>query len=411
MSKVLFLSITSHGHMNPMMGLAEELINQGEEITFFSSDEFRKSIEEIGADFICYKEDMNLFQKKQGDGSNDQIKKKPGMGLLSALLNPEKFIDNLLIQIEGLKFDYIVFSAAYPYAHVIAQILKIPAISSFAVFATLKDLMKKQQPMGSGDKGRGPMGMTSEVMTDFKKLRKDLIEKYHVEIAEDMFSLLFNKGDLNIIYTSKYFVPNIENYDDSYIFVGPPIYKKKYNVEFPFDKLEGKKVIYISMGTIFGNHSDELNQIFFKSFGDTDAVVVMAAYNVDTSKYEVPENFIIKNYVPQLEILKYSSVAITHAGMNSIGDLLYNKVPFVSIPLGADQFYLSNRAGELGATIVLDVNNLSPEILRSSVEKVLSDSGYQENIKKISDSFVEAGGYQKAVEEIFKLKVEKDICV
>ena len=45
MSKVLFLSIPSHGHMNPMMGLANELVSQGEEVTFFSSEEFKKPIE------------------------------------------------------------------------------------------------------------------------------------------------------------------------------------------------------------------------------------------------------------------------------------------------------------------------------------------------------------------------------
>ena len=398
MSKVLFLSIPSHGHMNPTLGLAAELIRQGETITFFSAEEFRATIEEIGAEFKCYKEDLNLFQKKSSGG------------LAAAFLQPEKFIFDLLEQIKDYKFDYIVYSAAYPYAHVIAQILKIPAVSSFAVFATLQELLPKhnltEAPLS---KGKGPMGMSPEVMEGFKEVRQSLIGQYQVEIAEDMFQLLFNKGDLNIIYTSKYFIPHLENYDDSYIFIGPPVYNKKYTVEFPFEKLEGKKVIYISMGTIFSNHSAELNQLFFKSFADFDGVVVMAAYQVDLSLYEIPDNFIIREYVPQLEILKYTTVAITHSGMNSIGDLLYHKVPFVAIPLGADQFYLANRAQELGATIVLDIKNLTTELLKDAVQKVLTNPDYLKNINKISDSFIQAGGYEKAADEIFKLKKEKGI--
>lgn len=398
MSKVLFLSIPSHGHMNPTLGLAAELIRQGETITFFSAEEFRATIEEIGAEFKCYKEDLNLFQKKSSGG------------LAAAFLQPEKFIFDLLEQIKDYKFDYIVYSAAYPYAHVIAQILKIPAVSSFAVFATLQELLPKhnltEAPLS---KGKGPMGMSPEVMEGFKEVRQSLIDQYQVEIAEDMFQLLFNKGDLNIIYTSKYFIPHLENYDDSYIFIGPPVYNKKYTVEFPFEKLEGKKVIYISMGTIFSNHSAELNQLFFKSFADFDGVVVMAAYQVDLSLYEIPDNFIIREYVPQLEILKYTTVAITHSGMNSIGDLLYHKVPFVAIPLGADQFYLANRAQELGATIVLDIKNLTTELLKDAVQKVLTNPDYLKNINKISDSFIQAGGYEKAADEIFKLKKEKGI--
>lgn len=385
MSNVLFLSMPSHGHMNSSLGLAEVLVSRGEKVTFFSAEEFKTAVKEVGAEFRCYRQDLNIFQKKRGKG------------LATALLEPGKYIDDLLQDVSGLKFDYLIFSAAYPYASTISKILDIPSISSFAVFATLNELFK-------GKPAQGMMGMNPEVMAEFKLVRQNLMAKYQVEIPENLFDLFFNKGDLNIIYTSEYFIPNLKNYDDSFIFIGPPIYKKQYQVDFPFEKLEGKQVIYISMGTIFSNHSIELNNLFFKSFAGMDVVVVMAAYQVDVSRYEIPENFIIRNYVPQLELLKYASVAITHAGMNSIGDLLYYNIPFVSIPLGADQFFLANRAAELGATIVLDANNLSPESLKAAVEQVGQDPAYRKNIKKISDSFIEAGGYDKAADEIFKLK-------
>ncbi|WP_316802299.1 macrolide family glycosyltransferase [Pedobacter nototheniae] len=404
MSHILFLCIPSHGHVNPVIGLAGELINQGERITFFCSDEFKKSIEGIGADFKCYKEDLNIFQKK--NGTPDE---KPTSGLVSALLEPMKFIDDILVQIKNLEFDYIVFSSAYPYANVISQILDIPTVSSFAVFMTLKDLMAKKAEDPSTAGKQGFMGINAETTEIFKKVRQDLIQKYQVEIPDNMMDLFFNKGDLNIIYTSKYFVPDPDQYDDSFIFIGPPVYNKKYALDFPFEKLKGKKVVYISLGTVFSNHSDEINNIFFKTFADLDVVVVMAAYNIDLSRFNVPANFIVRNYVPQLKVLKYTSVAITHAGMNSIGDILYNNVPFISIPLGADQFFLANRAQELGATLVLDANNLTPEILKKSVEKVIENPNYLENIKKISNSFIESGGYKRAVEEIFKLKKRKGI--
>lgn len=412
MSNVLVLCIPSHGHVNPVLGLAAELINKGEKVTFFCSAEFRKSVEEIGADFKCYKEDLNIFQKT--DDKSSKVKKgKPGF--LAAILEPDKFIDDVLFQTKDLKFDYIIFSSAYPYANLIARKLNLPTVSSFAVFATLKDLFNKKtgswlQNFITSKTFRLKIYLLSLLFKNaFSKVRRHLAAKHHIAIPKDMLSQVLNKGDLNIIYTSKYFIPNPDNYDDSFIFVGPPIYNKKYEVDFPFEKLEGKKVIYISMGTVFSNYSEELNNLFFQSFGNTDAVVVMAAYRVDVSKYDIPANFIIRNYVPQLELLKYISVAITHAGMNSIGDLLYNNIPFVSIPLGADQFYLADRAQELGATITLDIKHLTPAILTDAVEKVLTNPEYAKNIRKISQSFIEAGGYKKAGEKIFQLKKEKGI--
>jgi MGT family glycosyltransferase len=218
--------------------------------------------------------------------------------------------------------------------------------------------------------------------------------------------LFSNTGDINLVYTSRYFIPESERdfFDDTFIFVGPPLYARKENLDFPFEKLKGKKVIYISLGTVFSKHNMGLYDIFFKSFADMDAVIVMAAYNVDLSKFEVPKNFIVRNFVPQNAILKYASAAVTHAGMNSISDLISNNIPFVAIPMAIDQPALAKRTVKLGAAISLDINEINPERLRKSVDTVLSNPSYLENIKKISRSFSETGGYKKAVEAIFRLK-------
>ena len=167
--------------------------------------------------------------------------------------------------------------------------------------------------------------------------------------------------------------------------------------------------MYISLGTVFNDTNDKFYDIFFKTFADVDVVVVMTAYNIDISKFKIPENFIVKNYVPQSEILKYADVAITHAGMNSASDLLYNNVPFVAIPIGADQPYMADRSSELGAAITLNKDTVTPKILKEAVRKVQTDPSYLENIKKISNSFKEAGGYKRALEEIAKFKKEKGI--
>jgi UDP:flavonoid glycosyltransferase YjiC (YdhE family) len=122
MSQVLFLSDPSQTDVRPILGLANELIARGEKVTFFSSDEFKAPIVEIGADFKAYTQDLNIFGEKETVSENE----KPKSGLISALLEPMKFIDDILVQIRGVKFDYAVFSPAYPYANIITQLLGIP---------------------------------------------------------------------------------------------------------------------------------------------------------------------------------------------------------------------------------------------------------------------------------------------
>ncbi|AIQ13708.1 macrolide family glycosyltransferase [Paenibacillus durus] len=404
MSKVLFLSIPAHGHVNPTLGLVNELINQGEEVTYFCTEEFKEKIEKTGAEFKSYKIE-SIFGNRKDNPPQDTGLARLFDNINEALKSSDKIIEDVLDQIKDKHFDYIMYTAMYPFGNAFAQILKIPSVSSFAVFATPKELMAQHKEFSNEE-----LMKNHPVMETYKKASKQLKEVYGVEMPDNLMSLFFNKGDINIAYTSKYFVSHPEYYDDSFKFIGPPIYDRQENLDFPFERLEGKKVVYISLGTVF-NTDTKLYELFFKTFADTDAVVVMTAYNVDLSEFDIPDHFIVRNFVPQSEILKYTDVAITHAGMNSTSDLLYNEVPFVAIPIGADQPYMAGRASELGAAISLDKDQLTPELLKDSVEKVLNDPSYVENIKKISDSFKQAGGYKKAVEEIFKLKKEKGILV
>jgi hypothetical protein len=76
-------------------------------------------VENIGADFKAYTRDLNIFKK------DEQEDEKPKSGLITSLLEPMKFIDDIVVQIRGLKFDYAVFSPSYPYASIITQLLGI----------------------------------------------------------------------------------------------------------------------------------------------------------------------------------------------------------------------------------------------------------------------------------------------
>ncbi|KLT64541.1 hypothetical protein [Pedobacter sp. BMA] len=120
MSQILLLSSPSQDDVNPILHLASELINRGEQVTFFSSDEFKRPIEDIGAEFKPYSKELDAFNKN--------AEEKPTSGLITALLEPMKFIDDIAVQIRGLKFDYAIFSPDYPYASIITRLLGIPRL-------------------------------------------------------------------------------------------------------------------------------------------------------------------------------------------------------------------------------------------------------------------------------------------
>ena len=71
------------------------------------------------------------------------------------------------------------------------------------------------------------------------------------------------------------------------------------------------------MGTILNKQFD-LYQKCFTALKDLDVKVVLNIGRKLTVEQlgNVPDNFIIRNYVPQLDVLRQTDVFISHCGMN-----------------------------------------------------------------------------------------------
>ena len=116
------------------------------------------------------------------------------------------------------------------------------------------------------------------------------------------------------------------------------------------------RLIYISLGTVFNQDAGLLREIL-RQFGQKHPVdgepyknenswnVVMvwnmerAGRNTDTRKDEWKhcDNFIIRPFVNQGEILKHADLFITAGGMNSIHEALYYGVPCLMCPQQGEQ--------------------------------------------------------------------------
>jgi MGT family glycosyltransferase len=396
MSNVLFLAAPSHGHVNPTLGLVHELVRRGEHVTYFASPPFKERIEAAGATFKAYAHDLDMFKGPPAPGQRS--------AMLDVLAHGAETIADIFAQTQYHRFHYLVHSAPFPFARPMARLLDVPTVSSLAVFAGLEPFFDRDaaatHPMLAPNPSR------DAVMT---QAAGDIARRFGVEVSTDFRDWIFNPGDLNLVYTSRLFAGDLPHFDDSYVYVGPPVHERHETHDFPLERLAGKRVLYISLGTVFGSRSPALWQAFIAAFARWDGVVVMAAYGLDTTAWRLPANFIVRPYVPQGEILKHATAAITHAGMNSISDLLAAEVPFVCLPMGADQPALAARAQALGATLVLDHASITAQQLEDAVHRVTTEPSFRANIHAIAESFRAAGGYPKAVDEIFRLKREHRI--
>jgi MGT family glycosyltransferase len=131
MARVLFINAGSEGHINPTIGVAQELISRGEEVVYYTIEGFRERIEKTGATVRTI--DGEKFIKAFISGGRNHLPERVN-GLLHTA---DIMLPSVLEQIEGEHFDYIIHDSMFGCGRLLAQILKLPAINSCTSFAEI----------------------------------------------------------------------------------------------------------------------------------------------------------------------------------------------------------------------------------------------------------------------------------
>ncbi|MBP1932768.1 macrolide family glycosyltransferase [Ammoniphilus resinae] len=394
MARVLFINGGSEGHINPTIGVVQELISRGEEVVYFCIEAFRDRMEKTGATVRTF--DGEKFVKAFISGGRNYLLERVN-GLLHTA---DIVIPSVLEQIKGEHFDYIIYDSMFGCGRILAQILQLPAINSCTSFAqtevsfnTMLDQFSKTIPTE----------IVKPISDEFQSLTAKVKERYGVEIHSP-YEVFCNPAPCTIVYTTREFQPHGEAFDQTYKFVGPSISSRSTKENFDL-AIKGKDLIYISLGTVF-NQAIDFYKLCFKAFKNTDHTVVMSIgeKTQQADLGEIPKNFIVKNYVPQTEILQYTKLFITHGGMNSTHEGLYYGVPLILFPLSADQPIIAAQVAHIGAGIQLQMQNTTANQLRESVEYVLNQPSFRKAVAKMRESFQRSGGYRQAVDDIFEFK-------
>mmetsp|Transcript_631 Transcript_631/g.1308 ORF Transcript_631/g.1308 Transcript_631/m.1308 type:complete len:270 (+) Transcript_631:1184-1993(+) len=193
-------------------------------------------------------------------------------------------------------------------------------------------------------------------------------------------------------------------------------------------KAEGKKIVYVSFGTVAtgllwhysgpeskmmgaqGSGRDFCRTLWrriFEAFeGRRDYVVVMATVSEDPKALEgldIPKNFIVRRRCPQLEVLKVADAFITHGGANSTIESITAHVPMLCLPWFSDQpsnGKMITREG-IGLHYLDPVAECTAQFLERDVGRLLADrEAFVDNCKRLDKCLKEAGGAQKAAERI-----------
>ena len=156
-------------------------------------------------------------------------------------------------------------------------------------------------------------------------------------------------------------------------------------IAFPWEKLDGRPLMYASMGTL-QNRQDFIFQTIAAACAGLDAQLVISLGSRDQDAGALAATFagtpIVVPFAPQLALLRRAALSITHAGLNTALESLSHGLPMVAIPITNDQPGVASRLEWLGVAEVVQPGKLSVARLRAAIEKVLRDSRYRENARR-----------------------------
>ena len=399
MATAWFYNIPFHGHINPTLPLVQELVRRGDEVTYFAGPRFEEKILATGARYGSYGDAYSFNQSRTV--AHAILQGSELAEAASALLEP------VLTSVAAEQPDYLIFDMSAPWGRIAAQRHDIPAVASFPhlpfhwrMFFNDPRVLKKG--LHSIEPGHGY----------YRRLQWQtgkLALEHRLRKPEEI-NILSSSADLNIVFSSRYFQPFDERFDESYEFIGPVINTDRQDEPLPIQKQEGQQLIYIAVGTVY-----QANEAFFQhcleAFAAGPYAVIMSVGTaVDPSVFgPLPDNFTAAQYVPQLSVLEEADLFITHGGMNSINEAVMALVPMIVVPNTVEQAINAAQIETLQGGLYLEPERLTAERLRSATAQVLADPAIAEGLQRIRQSFIAGGGVTHAADAIDAFKAAHEL--
>ena len=170
--------------------------------------------------------------------------------------------------------------------------------------------------------------------------------------------------------------------------------------DFPWSRLDGRPLIYASLGTL-QNGIEQIFRIIAEGCAGLDTQLVIAlGRRGAVAPGELPGNPVVVGYAPQQALLKRANLVITHAGLNTTLEALSEGLPLVALPIANDQPAVAARIRHHGLGEFIPMRELSAPRLREAVGGVLATKSYREKAERCAEEIGRLNGLAQAAELI-----------
>jgi zeaxanthin glucosyltransferase len=399
------------GHIHPFGALGRELIERGHRVTFFHMPDLEQRVRNEELEFVA----IGVTEYPLGSlpRSLAELGRRKGMSALRFTIRAvadttEMMLREMPSAIQAAGIDTLLVDQTEPAGGTIAEHLGLPFITICNALALNReaDVPPPFTPWNyypaAWARARNRIGY--EMADRMTRPIHDVVARYRREwrlprhhSPEESFSPLAQISQQPALFDfPRRCLPSC------FYYLGPLRKASSRTIAFPWERLDGRPVIYASLGTL-QNSRRNVFRCFAEACNGLDAQLVIAG----TSAGGLPGNPLVVEWAPQRELMARASMTLTHAGLNTVLDSLSFGVPLVALPITYEQPAIGARLGYTGAGEVTALSQLNATGLRTVIRRVMEKECYRLNARRIARSIQKAGGISVSA-DIILAKTKKD---
>ena len=395
------------GHVNPLAALGRALIRRGHRVTLLHVPDMQSKASEEGLHFAA------LGSGDYPSGAlPESVRTLSGLHGLAALrysVDCACGISNLILRdgpsvLGREQIDALLVDQNEPAGGTLAEHLKIPFLSVCTSLPLNREASIPPPFVGWKfsrspiARARNRMGyaMTDRLIAPIQAVLNRYRKTWGlstVSTPDDTFSRLATIAQL----PRDFDFPR-SALPDNFHYLGPWFDERSSAcVPFPFELLDGRPIVYGSLGTLQSVDNKSFRIMAEACVGLNVQLVLSLGKSGESLSMNLPGNPIVMSYVPQAELLARTAVTITHAGMNTTLQSLHFGVPAIAIPLAHDQPAIAARLARTGAGMVIPPGRLTPSRLRAAIEALLPEtSEFRSRARDLRRAIERSGGVERA---------------
>jgi zeaxanthin glucosyltransferase len=409
------LSFTGTGHVNPLIALSQELKARGHRVTFLEKPKIKERVLQAGLEFVP------VDERKHPDRETPPHRRprlwqeiaRLRFNLSRVTHDIQRYVDETPSALIDAGVNVLLINEVALTGPTVAQLLQLPY---FLISTSVPHHFGWGAPFWSAA-GRGSSSAIAWLERQLLELTALRI-RGPIRHTLDGFRRRCGFGPVRRIATDYPYLAHITQLPEcldlkrstsgcDVYYTGPWVSKTpRPSQPFPWDRLDGRPLIYATLGTT-RNVDPAILRMIAEACATLEVQLVISVGNrfAPEALGELPGNPVVTRFAPQLELLTIARVVISHGGPNTAFETLMEGKPMIVIPIAYDQPAIAARLMRLHVAEVLSARRLSAERIRNVVSKVLCDTTFREAAQAIKSQLTSGRGAARAA-DIIELELE-----